>query len=252
MTETTSQVTSDAKLCTDCGAAFGDEDDRRFKMCAACRNPTSAPPEAPAGMDVPTTTTDEPPFTETDPPTTVETPPEGGLETITFEHDAAVVPPPVPKNFWLCGVTDDAPVNYATLGGINFQKWRGEVRAKGGATVPEFVDNVAPGMVHRLAKEQIDLITLHAKSKVVRGWRKDFLGNRTEITDENDPTQYVYLGDVLSTNGQPNKPYEPQPGDIPLGCFVYMVKVQSRDERPAFPNGEAPTMVKRPEGLTPA
>lgn len=222
----TAQATPDAKLCEECGAAFREDDDKRYNQCAGCRNPLPA--------DAPETETASVANVPLD---------ESGVEAIVLDHKAEDAPAPVPRDYFWCGVTRDAPAHYFTLGGINFQKYKGDVRTQGDGN-QQFIDDTADGVIHHLAEENVALIKLHATGKVIRGWRQ-------EVVNALDGEHPVFRGDVLSANGQGKYPYNPQDGDIPLGCFVYMVKVRNKTDRPAFPDEHPPTMVKRPKGMSP-
>jgi hypothetical protein len=204
MSDTTS-VTSDVKLCATCGATFGEDDDKRFNECATCRVGTPSVPV----VD------------------------ESGVEPLHIDiPEGAVAPPPERAYYW-CGVTADSPWGLITLGGINFQKTVGEVVPVGDKMVCR--DDVAEGVIHHLTDAQVAVVLEHAKNKSVRNFRKaevrDLMGSHINTT-----------GDRIDHKGSGARPYVPQQGDIPIGCFVYIVKVRHKKDRPLE---NPPTLVER-------
>ena len=212
MTETTNTVTSDAKLCKTCGAAFGSGDDKRCADCSACRGKVV---EAVSSVSI------SPEIVGAD------------YEPITLDVAKHQPPPVVDRDFYWCGVTKDAPRQFFTLGGICFPKTIGEIRDDGTKQVCH--QDVYDGQIHRLTDTQVALIKEHAANKVVRN-------HRSEVVRELNRETHVYDGKLLSKNGSRMSPYDPQPGDIPLGCFVYMVRVRGKKDRPMQ---DPPAMVAR-------
>ena len=216
MSDTTT-VTSDAKSCASCGTAFGTDDDRRYKDCEPCRmGPTVEADVSPPGVSEPMIVDD--PATE--------------YEAITVDVALHAPPPRSERKFYLCGVMHDAPHGYYTMGGINFPKTEGELRTLHDGN-QKCVPDVRDGTVHQLTEEQVALIKQHVASHVIRGYRVDERKGHTN-----------YEGRSFSTSGHRTHAFIPQETDIPVGCFLYMVRVKGRTERP-FATNEAPTMVQR-------
>lgn len=221
MSDTTIDVTSDAKSCASCGTAFGTDDDRRYKDCEPCRmGPTVEADVSPPGVS-------EPQIAE---------PPESSRiipDAVTVDVEKHAPPPRPERKLYLCGVTHDAPASYYTMGGINFQKEEGELKElKLG--LQELKTGVRDGTVHQLTEEQVALIKQHVADKVIR----------FEKLDEDDRPLYTGHGTPYSMNGQRNRPYVRTARDVPIGCFLYMVRVNGRKDRP-FDTKDIPTMVPR-------
>lgn len=228
MSDTTATVTSDVKLCVGCGATFGEDDDKRYKDCTKCRVG-----EAPAadgvseGVNFDTVTN---PVNQT-----IEIPKnEPGVEPLRIEGGVGDIPPPPPRLYYWCGVTKDAPWALVTLGGINFQKTKGRVQDVGQGK-QQFQDDTADGMIHHLTQNQVDIVLEHAANKSVRNFR------RSTVIEINSSVE-VTSGDLVSHKGSGARPYLPQAGDIPIGCFVYMIKVRGKKDRPL---DNPPTLVER-------
>lgn len=215
----TAEATSDVRACIKCELPFGGQDDKRYKQCAKCRGAVveekvaeaAPPPEisVPVAKDEPV-------------PIRIEVP----------RHEK---PTPIPRDYYWCGATKDSPIQNVTLGGISFPKMIGEVRDTDTGK-QTFVDNLHVGAVHQLTDAHVALIIEHAKNKVIRNYRVEVLGN------EHSMQHTAYLGDIISMSGSRTRPFEFRDGDRPIGNFVYMVKVQSRTDRPF---DDPPTLVER-------
>jgi len=219
MTGTTSkEATSDGKLCVECQSPFDSADDKRFSQCAACRNAASEGAtmmSAPAIAKTPDVPHSEPEY-----------------EAIHIDAEALAPPPVEDRSFYWCGATLDCPMDI-TLGGIEFPKTIGRVRRQqNGQSVLEV--DYRDGQIHRLTDKTKDLVLEHASNRVIRDFRKD------ETKAINGDTDTRYLGTLKSIRGR--RTYTPRPGDLPLGQFVYMVKVRHAKDRPI---ANPPTMVPR-------
>jgi len=217
MSDTTvTPVTSGAKSCTECGAAFGDDDDKRYSRCTTCR--ASHEPDTVA---------------------------REGVEVVELDLSRSAPPPAPPRNFYWIGVTPDAPWHYVTAGGVAFQKHRGEVTEGDIEGRQEFRDKVAPGApIHNLTDAHVARIKEEVALRVVRNYRTE----RREV--RKGVSMNTYHGDILSTKstkqgGSPLRQYVANEGDRPLGEFLWMIRVRHKDDRPF--SGTPPTMVKRPE-----
>jgi len=206
MTDTT-VVTSDEKLCKECGAPFSENDDRRFATCSGCRPTTE------------TKTTDL----------------DDGMVALRLDIQKHEAPPMPPRSFYSLGVTEDAPWHYVTAGGVAFQRYMGST-VKAGDKV-EFRDNTATGSpVHHLTDAHVARILEEVKLKVVRNYRIEMreLSNGDGLT--------IPHGSIISMKENKHRPFVPRDGDRPLGEFLWMVKVKSKKHQPL---SEPPTLVPR-------
>lgn len=219
----TAEATSDVRACTKCESPFGEQDDRRFKACAKCRGAVV--------KEEPKAETEAPPAPK------VAKAEDRGVEVMSLDVVQAAPPPAPPREFYWCGATKDSPVHNITLGGISFPKFTGEVREGDVEGKQKFVDNLHDGQIHSLTEATVELVMEHAKGKVIRNYRTEVLGN-----DPSGEQPTVFLGSILSTTGSRHRPYQYREGDLPLGNFVYMVKVRGRKDRPI---DEPPPLVER-------
>jgi hypothetical protein len=151
---------------------------------------------------------------------------------VTVDVEKHAPPPRATRQFYLCGVTHDAPAGYYTMGGINFQKTEGELRTRHDGN-QECIADVRDGTVHQLTDEQVALIKQHVANKVIRGY---------QVVARKGHTHYE--GRPYSKDGHRLHAFIPHESDIPIGCFLYMVRVDSRKDRP-FATEDIPTMVPR-------
>ncbi|RKY16670.1 MAG: hypothetical protein DRQ55_17550 [Planctomycetota bacterium] len=221
MSDTATQVTSDvesSKVCDTCGSTFGEDDDKRFKDCSPCRKGSPEVADAPTVVDGR----------------------REEFEAVTIDVPTIELPKASPTNLYLCGVTMDAPSSYFTLGGVCFSKTEGEIRPDGDKH--KMVSDLREGVVNALTEAQVDLVKVHVQSKIIRDYRVDA---KQEMDSEGRTfTRTNHLGGIRSVLGQRLVPFVPKEDDKPIGCFVYMIRVQNRKHRP-FEPGTEPTMVKR-------
>ena len=191
MSDTTDDVPSAEKLCTECGAPVAG--DKRYAKCASCRGVTVA--NAPTISD----------STDTE------------IQPLRIPVERSKPIPAVPRDYYWCGCTEDAPSHNLTAGGISFPLWNGKVVEKAPGKF-EYIDRIAKGQVNHLTDATVALVLERAAEKVVRN------------------------GSLLSIKGSPQRPFIPQQGDIPLGEYMYMIKVRNRDDRPFQ---DPPTLIPR-------
>lgn len=200
MTETSSsEGTSDGKLCRDCGAPFGPSDDKRFSLCSNCR---------PADL------------------------PEEGWEPVTLDVELEAPPAIEERDYYWCGATKDCPFD-VTLGGIEFPKTIGRIVPDGAGHRDLMTPDADNGAVHRLTPANVKLVKEHCANKVVRHWRQTvhqgydgsehvtFLGEQRAIKGRRpytrDPSdkplgQFVYM---LKVRGPKDRPVEEPPTMVP-------------------------------------
>ena len=224
MTDTT-QVTSEVRPCANCGVPFGSKD-KRYKKCPECRGEVE-------------TLTSPTPHVLTDEDSTL---PMAGVEAIQLQIEKHKPPPPQERNFYWCGVTPDCPYTYLTLGGTAFNRTVGRVVTDEATGAQECRNDDAVGVINRLTEANVNLILEHAASKVIRNHRERIhrIGNASDPTGVNE--RKSWHGSIISTVGRQDRPYVPQRGDKPVGCFVYMIKVRHKTDRPMT---NPPTMVPR-------
>ncbi len=207
----TATATSNVKTCDGCGAPFGENDDGRYKDCAKCRGAAPEIADATGATEAPS------------------------YEALRIDIPKDEIPEAPPKTYYWCGATMDAPHSNYTLGGVSFPKTTGSIieRAEGRQ---ECVPDTDVGVVNHVTDTQRNLILEHVKTKVIRNLRET---KEAQI----DGTEMVRRsGDIITMKSGKVRKFVPQPGDIPIGCFVYMVKVRHRDDRPIQ---DPPSLVKR-------
>lgn len=209
MTDTTLEGTSDGKLCGECGAPFGEDDDKRYGRCAKCRGAAPKPATA-ASRD------------------------EDGVQPVTLDVEQAKPPPIEDRDFYWCGTTKDCPMDI-TLGGFEFPKTIGRVREREDGNYMLETEH-QDGAIHPLTDANVALIKEHCANKVIRGFRVE------ELQLLNGGTRTRYRGTLRGISGSKRRVFTPQADDRPLGQFVYMVKVRHANDRPM---SDPPTMVPR-------
>ena len=218
MTDTTQAVTSDAKLCAQCASPFDSNDDRRYSQCRKCRN---VEPTHTANLAVTAIADDAP----VDP----------GVVPLKLDIDVAKPSPPEPRSYYWFGVTEDCPWSYVNAGGEVFQKTFGEIVDQPGGK-QECRDHAGKGsQTHYLTDKHVALILERVAQRVVRAYRV------TERKLYQGGSVKQYTGRMLTKQGAPNRPYNPQEGDLPLGQFLWMIKVRHKGETMQNP----PTLVAR-------
>jgi len=218
MSDTTA-VTSDEKLCTKCGAPFGEDDDKRCNDCSACRG--------------------------VDPKVDVQGVDEPDYKALSIpEVTRGKIPAAPPKDFYWLGVTDDCPWHYVTAGGVCFQRYMGQVVDSGNEGRQEFRDQVHRGSpIQHLTEKHVERILEEVALKVVRHYRIE------ERELRNGRTVSITSGSLVSMKtekkgGNPKHPYISHESDRPVGEFLWMVQVRNKSDRPY--SDTPPTLVKRP------
>lgn len=151
-----------------------------------------------------------------------------GLVPLSLELEKFPTPRKETQRSYWCGITTDAPTVCAHLGGFEFPRDEGMLSAQDGK--PTMIDHVKKGKVLKLTDAEVALIKERLADKIVRG---------RGIVCRSGTGWFVDI-DGKSKCG---KPYTPQDGDRPLGCYVYMAKVEgSVDQINSEP---PPTMVPR-------
>jgi len=224
--------TSGGKLCDECSAPLGQDDDKRFKTCASCRK----------GSDVSASVGTPHPIAEgtalASAVVVTEAPEEmPGIKPIILDIERHRPEPPAERKHYWCGVTPDSPWSYITLGGQSFQKTIGEVvvDAQGGRS--HFRDHVADGVILRLTKKDVDLVKQHAANKIVRNFREETIRS---LDGEGQPVERKnFTGSIINLD---HRNFRAQEDDRPIGEFVYMIEVRHKKDRPL---DHPPTMVPR-------
>jgi hypothetical protein len=186
------------KICNHCQATFGLNDDRRYGWCRLCR--LADTPEEKADAK----------------------PAEMDLATMHAMHielgpdDEAKVEQ---KHAYWCGIVPGAPIHRAVLASITFSRDQGLLAPKGQSGKYIMVDHVKRGQVHNLTLTHVELVLERAKLSVVRQF-----GNGR--------------GSIVTKAGSHSRPYRPRPNDVPLGKYLYMVRLgedMPRDWRESSP-----------------
>ena len=218
MTDTTQEVTSDVKLCAECASPFDDNEDKRYNQCQKCRLPEHAHT---AELAVTAIADDAPVYS--------------GVEPLKLDIEVTKPEPPAPRSFYWFGVTEDCPWSYVNAGGETFQKNYGEV-VDGSEGKQMCRDNAGKGtQTHYLTDRHVELILERVALRVVRKYKV----KERKLYDGGVVKQYI--GRMITKHGAPNRPYAAQDGDLPLGQFLWMVKVRHRGETMQNP----PTLVAR-------
>lgn len=211
MSDTTHEGTSDGKPCADCGTPI--QGDQRFSRCPECRG---------AEQDGPS----------------ISTAPKGAPmnpgDPVILDIEECKPPPIEDRDFYWCGSTADCPFD-VTLGGFEFPKSIGRIRADGPNGMPIMEPDYRKGVVHRMTETQKAVVLEHAANKVVRNY-----GPRQDMKGPNGET--LWKGKLVAKTGSKRRSFMPQEGDKPLGNFVYMMKVRNETDRPV---DNPPTMVSR-------
>ncbi len=139
-----------------------------------------------------------------------EAPPsESSIEPLSMPEDDYHPPPEEDRQRYWCGVLPKAPRVIEHFAGVDFPLDRGMRMVK--EDKPTLMDHVYNGAIHRLTDRHVELIKERVAGRVVRGKRVISLKNPAH-------------------GGR-------RPGDVPLGCYVYMAKVNGSVDRM---NGELP------------
>lgn len=149
-----------------------------------------------------------------------ELPGPESLDAETLDLDEFPAEEAAAKETYWCGIVPDAPFQFVTAGGFEFPKDRGRIQVDGDRLM--MVDHVYPGVIHRLTEREIALIKERIAAKVVRRRGQSSV--------------------LISRTGMHRRPYRAAEGDIPLGRYVFMVRVNGGG--PPMFAGTPPTLVR--------
>lgn len=139
---------------------------------------------------------------------------------------ATVAPQQARKLFW-CGTAPGSPLQSTSAAGVSFESHR-IVR---GSRSDQYTEQ--PGVIHALTQQEVEKVREVVARKVVR----------LAINEKDGTITQAWKLDVDSVS------YRQEPRDIPLGCFLYMHKVES-EHVARTPDLMRSTMVPRdPYGL---
>jgi len=193
---------------------------------------TEAPTPDPAAPPPPPPPADTVPVPDPQPETSIQVnvpglpnaapPTLGGA--VKVPEDALAPPPATEKHTYWCGTTPDSPIQNITAGGVCFPRWTGRMdMGKDGQLESE----PARGALYQLDADQVELVVDRVADAFIRG----------------EGPMAVKMSKTMPY-GSKVKAYVPQANDVPLGCFIYMVRMEPTmpvDWRMAEPE----TMVER-------
>lgn len=124
-----------------------------------------------------------------------------GLQPVRIDGSEASIPLPSPRHPYWLGTTDDSPLQTVTAGGVEFPRALGKLTDERG----DPLTNLQRGRIAKLTDDEVALVRQRIAERVVR-----ISGQRRM---------------VLSVRGQRDYPFQPEAGDIPLGRFVYLIRL---------------------------
>ena len=165
-------------------------------------------------------------------------PPAGPL---TLTPQEIVIPSQRPTSPYWCGVTKDCPVQTVHAGGLDFPKFIQKHEDDETRPGRRKLTNVKEyGRVHHLTQDEVDKAMTTLKNKVVR--------TITSVSEERlhgGKPQEVECSRhfIHDMRGTYNRPFAARPGDVPLGRYVYMIRL-GKDETPNQAGPSAKTLVR--------
>lgn len=147
-------------------------------------------------------------------------------EVMEIEAADIQIPEELPTELYWCGVTDDCPLHVVTVV-IDFPRGDGPTMhdTKGGVLPPH-----AYGRIHELTPDQVKEIMRRVSQKIVR-----FTGKRSKVLS----LFKCPGGGSLNLEPVKDDRHRAAPSDVPLGCFLYMIRLDPGFEpaRAAPPKG---------------
>lgn len=153
-----------------------------------------------------------------------------GFVPVTIDISAVPRAPREPRHRYWLGVTDDAPFDRDTRGGVEWTKYEGPLPLDDYGRIDKTLAKRHPrGHIMELTDSQVELIKERVANSVLRLGR----GANGKVVIE----RQTYLNPGLG----PEIKYEPQANDCPRGYFLYMVRLSDKMP-PLWREGKAPRM----------
>lgn len=164
--------------------------------------------------------------------------PKVGPLTLTPQEIA--IPSQRPAFPYWCGVTKDCPVQTVHAGGLDFPKFiqmHEEDETRPGRMK---LTNVRQyGRVHELTQDQVDKAMITLKNKIIRTVTSVSVEKLPNGKFQDVEKSRHFIHDMRGTY---NRPFSARPKDVPLGRYVYMIRLG--EGRPDQARPSADVLVK--------